>query len=85
MNKNIKISQKPIAKATQECLMEHSLGKNQKFIDYFRRKLIFVDLALISRLGLCPKETPAKLGVGMLGQRNFRFKTFGYKSVFHVL
>ena len=94
MNKNIKISQKPIAKATQECLMEHSLGKNQKSIDYFRRKLIFVDLALVSRLGLCrifsdldpcPIETPAKLGVGMLGQRNFRFKTLGYKSVFHVL
>ena len=46
MNKNIKISQKPVAKATQECLMEHSLGKNQNSIDYFMRKLIFVDLAL---------------------------------------
>ena len=76
MNKSIKISQKPMAKATQECLMEHSLGKNQKLIDYFRRKLIFVELALVSRLGLCrifsdletcPIETSVKFAVGMLG------------------
>ena len=74
--------------------MEHSLGKNQKSINYFREKLIFVDLALLSRLGLCrifsdhdpcPIETPVKLALGMLGQRNFKFKMFGYKSVFHVL